>query len=158
MRGAAVLCALALMVAGAAPCIAEETGDSAEVAEARVEHPVVFWELGCHNAEASVVFFRDLFDWDIRQSANPILYHARSADEEGGINGAVFTLQKAKLPFLTVYVLVDDIEEKARLVEQRGGLIVEPPQEIPGGSRICLFNDPSGVTFAMLEQAPQEEE
>ena len=24
--------------------------------------------------------------------------------------------------------------------------------EIPGGSRICLFNEPSGVTLAMLEK------
>lgn len=26
------------------------------------------------------------------------------------------------------------------------------PFEIPGGSRICLFNEPSGVTLAMLEK------
>jgi predicted enzyme related to lactoylglutathione lyase len=31
-------------------------------------------------------------------------------------------------------------------------MIVEPPHEISPGTWICLFNDPSGVTFAMLEK------
>jgi len=26
------------------------------------------------------------------------------------------------------------------------------PFEIPSGSRVCLFNEPSGVTLAMLEK------
>ena len=31
-------------------------------------------------------------------------------------------------------------------------VFVEPPHEIGPGTWICLFNDPSGVTFAMLEK------
>jgi predicted enzyme related to lactoylglutathione lyase len=156
MRNPVALIAL-LLVAWAAACPGEEAGAPHEE-PAVVEHPVVFWELGCHDAETSVAFFRDLFGWDISQSANPILYNARTAGEGGGVNGAIFTLSKAKLPFLTVYVLVNDIEERARLVEELGGLVVEPPHEIQSGLWICLFNDPSGVTFAMIEQAPSEEE
>ncbi len=56
------------------------------------------------------------------------------------------------MPFLTFYVQVEDIDEKAKLIEQLGGYILEAPFEIPGGSRICLFNEPSGVTLAMLEK------
>ena len=41
---------------------------------------------------------------------------------------------------------------KAKLIEQLGGYILEAPFEIPSGSRICLFNEPSGVTLAMLEK------
>ncbi len=47
---------------------------------------------------------------------------------------------------------MDDIEEKARLVEEHGGLIRIPIQESPDGNRICLFNEPSGVTLAMIER------
>jgi len=38
------------------------------------------------------------------------------------------------------------------LIEQEGGFITIEPVEIPGGSKICLFNEPSGVTFAMIEK------
>lgn len=67
--------------------------------------------------------------------------------------GGVFTLRKARLPFLTMYVSVADIEAKAERVEELGGSVVEPPFEIPGGARICLFNESSGVTLAMIQAA-----
>jgi predicted enzyme related to lactoylglutathione lyase len=70
--------------------------------------------------------------------------------------GGIFTLRKAKLPFLTIYIRVDDIEAKAKKIEELGGFIVIPPQEVfSGGPRICLFNEPSGVTLAMIQRAPK---
>ena len=66
--------------------------------------------------------------------------------------GGIFTLKKAKLPFLTLFIKIKNIEEKAKLIEQEGGFITIEPVEIPGGSKICLFNEPSGVTFAMIEK------
>ena len=65
--------------------------------------------------------------------------------------GLVFTLRRAKLPFLTLYISVDDLDAKRRQVEEHGGAIVIEPTDI-GGERICLFNEPSGVTFAMIEK------
>lgn len=115
-------------------------------------NPVVFWELASHDAEASVEFFEKTFNWKIKKIPNTILYGVSSRSEDRGIDGGIFTLQKAKLPFLTIYILVDDIKEKARLIEESGGYIIEQPHEISSGSWICLFNDPSGVTFAMLQR------
>jgi len=60
--------------------------------------------------------------------------------------------KKAKIPFLTIYIQVEDIEWKVELIEQSGGYILEAPFIIPGGSRIYLFNEPSGVTLAMIEK------
>ncbi len=121
--------------------------------EALQGNPVVFWELASHDAETSVRFFEQVFGWEIAQAPGTILYEVSSRTDEGGISGGIFTLRQAKLPFLTVYILVDDIEEKARIIEESGGLIIEPPHVISSGSWICLFNDPSGVTFAMLQPA-----
>jgi len=67
------------------------------------------------------------------------------------IEGGIFTLRRAKLPFVSLYLQVEKIEEKAKLIEEKGGLVIEAPHETPGGSKICLFNEPSGVTFAMIE-------
>jgi uncharacterized protein len=67
--------------------------------------------------------------------------------------GGVFTLRRAKLPFLTIYIKVDDLDAKVKLIEKNGGTIVDPPLDLPGGSRICLFNEPSGVTLAMIQSA-----
>jgi predicted enzyme related to lactoylglutathione lyase len=62
-------------------------------------------------------------------------------------------LRRAKLPLLTIYIKVDDIDAKVKLIEEASGFIVDPPLDLPSGSRICLFNEPSGVTLAMIQAA-----
>ena len=121
------------------------------------KNPVVFWELACHDAEKSVAFFEKVFEWKTEMIPNTIIHGVETKQRDGGIDGGIFTLQKAKLPFLTIYIQVEDIEAKAKLIAESGGYIVGPPNEINPGTKICLFNDPSGVTFAMIEQTMTEE-
>jgi len=114
-------------------------------------NPVVFWEIASHNADESVAFLKKVFDWDIRFDDDLGFYQMPGDPSSGGIGGGVFTLRKAKLPFLTIFIAVDDVDAKAKLVEEHGGYIIEPPQKI-GNSYICLFNEPSGVTLAMIQK------
>lgn len=118
-------------------------------------NPVVMWELASHDQEKSVTFLRKLFDWELQfdDSLGFYLLPAEPGEKEDYYGGAVFTLGKARLPFLTIYVRVEDIEAKASLVRELGGHIIEEPNEVPGGAKICLFNEPSGVTFAMIQPA-----
>jgi uncharacterized protein len=102
--------------------------------------------------EKSVRFFREVFDWCIEFDEGLGFYiipGTTPADQS--LEGGIFTLRHAKLPFVSLYLRVEDIIEKARLVEEKGGRVIEMPHEIPGGSWICLFNNPSGVTFAMIQ-------
>jgi len=116
------------------------------------KNPVVFWELASHDMEKSVQFFRDVFDWEIEFSERLGFYVIPKIAPPGEeLDGAVFTLKRARLPFLTVYIQVEDIDAKAKLVVENGGFIVEAPFDISPNSRICLFNEPSGVTFAMIQ-------
>lgn len=135
-----------LLVLASLPAAAQEA------AEEETANPVVFWELASHDAQRSIAFLESVFDWEFDAPEGSALHVARTANDDGGINGGVFTLQQAKLPFLTIYIMVDDIEDKAKLIEKSGGKVLEPPHEIASGSWICLFNDPSGATFAMLQQ------
>jgi predicted enzyme related to lactoylglutathione lyase len=125
--------------------------------EEAAKNPVVFWELACHDSEKSVEFFEKVFEWKTEMIPNTIIHGIETKQQDGGIDGGIFTLQKAKLPFLTIFIQVEDIEAKAKLIAESGGLIVIEPNEINPGTMICLFNDPSGVTFAMIEQKPAEE-
>ena len=116
------------------------------------KNPVVFWELASQDMEVSVEFFREVFEWQIDYSDRLGFYIVpESGGEDVSIDGAIFNLRKAKLPFLTVFIQVEDIIEKARQIEEHGGFILEEPQKVPSGAHICLFNEPSGVTFAMIE-------
>ncbi|MGD8758810.1 MAG: VOC family protein [Anaerolineales bacterium] len=117
------------------------------------KNPVVFWELASHDAEASVRFLRDVFEWDVSFDEGLGFYIVPDSEPGRKIDGGVFTLKKAKLPFLTIYIEVDDLEAMVKSIEEHGGHIVEPPLDLPSGSRICLFNEPSGVTLAIIQSS-----
>ena len=123
------------------------------------KNPIVFWELATQDMEKSVAFFRKVFEWQVDFNEKLGFYFIpHTTPENESIEGAIFTLRKAKLPFMALYIQVEDIQEKAKLIEENGGLILEAPFKIPSGSKICLFNDPSGVTFAMIEPRIQGEQ
>jgi len=121
------------------------------------KNPVVFWELASHDMERSVEFFRKVFQWEITFNEKIGFYQVPPFEESNAASGGyIFTLKRAKLPFVAVYILVEDIEAMARKVEENGGYIVSPPNAITPAYKVCLFNEPSGVTFAMIEPARPE--
>ena len=115
-------------------------------------NPVVYWELASHDASKTVDFLKKVFDWDFEYDARTTI-HELPVELTPVQGGGVFTLRRAKLPFLTIYIKVDDLDAKVKLIEENGGFIADPPLDLPGGSRICLFNEPSGVTLAMIQSA-----
>jgi uncharacterized protein len=116
------------------------------------KNPVVFRELATHDMDAATALFKAVFDWnsefDERLGFN-IISDITLAEES--IAGGIFTPKRAKLPFVALDIRVENIYTKAELIKQQGGFIVDEPTETPGGTKICLFNEPSKVTFAMLE-------
>ena len=152
MRHLARIVLLSMLCALAGPALAGQDVPAGAEQESKPANPVLFWELASNDQEASVEFFRGVFDWKIEYNERIEFYQVSTGGGSGDVDGYIFSLTRAKLPFVTVYIQVDDIEAKVKLVEEKGGLVVLPPTvTVPGGPRICLFNDPSGVTFAMIE-------
>lgn len=118
--------------------------------------PIVWWELATHDADKSVAFFETVFGWELPFSEGAGFNLARPGAPAANMSGGgIFTLRKARLPFIALYIQVEDIGAKRDLVADNGGHIVEEPFAIDGGSQLCLFSDPSGVTWAMIQPAPE---
>jgi predicted enzyme related to lactoylglutathione lyase len=114
-------------------------------------NPIVYWELASNNAEKSVEFFKKAFNWDFKyDKASTIFELPKEFNQLRG--SGIFTLKNAKLPFLTVYIEVDDVYTKEKEIEKLGAFIVISAHEILPNVHICLFNEPSGVTFAMIQK------
>jgi len=116
-----------------------------------MSNPIVWWELATHDQEKSVKFFQDVFGWNLKFDEQAGFYTMKH-DPPHITGGGIFTLKRAKLPFISLYIQVDDIHAKAKEVQEHGGLIKDPPFEISPGTWLCLFNEPSGVEFAMMQQ------
>jgi predicted enzyme related to lactoylglutathione lyase len=117
------------------------------------QNPVRWWEIASHDAEKTKEFLERLFDWKSEYDERIGTWDFPAEPSDNGFaGGGVFTLKKAKLPFLTLYVQVDDVDERASRIEELGGHVVEAPFDVVEGVRICLFNEPSGVTLAMVQK------
>jgi predicted enzyme related to lactoylglutathione lyase len=118
------------------------------------DNPVVFWELASHDQDGSAKFFREVFGWDVKLDERIGFYRVNAPAGPDPAHGYIFTLKRAKLPFVAVYIQVKDIKVmRDRVVEHGGHIVLEPEEPVPG-SWVCLFNEPSGVTFAMVEERP----
>lgn len=113
-------------------------------------NPIIWWELATHDQEKTVKFFSKVFGWEFRFDENLGFYKMTNGNFALD-GGAIFTLRRAKLPFVALYIRVEDIHEKTKLIEENGGLIVDPPAELAQNEWLCLFNEPSGVTFGMIQ-------
>lgn len=114
-------------------------------------NPIVYWELASNSAEKSVEFFKKAFGWNFEYDKDSTI-HELEKDVSQIRAGGIFTQQKAKLPFLTLFIEVDDVYAKEKELEKLGAFIVIAAHEINPGIHICLFNEPSGVTFAMIQK------
>jgi len=116
-----------------------------------MSNPIVWWELATHDQEKSAKFFQDVFGWDLQLDEKVGFYKMQHSPPQI-TGGGIFTLKRAKLPFVSLYIQVEDIDLKAKEVEEHGGLVKDAPFEISPGVWLCLFNEPSGVEFAMIQQ------
>lgn len=115
------------------------------------ENPIVWWEIATHDAEKTVTFFREVFGWQIDFDEKAGFFKTRH-NPPTIAGGGIFTLRRAKLPFVALYISVDDIHAMVKRIQEHGGFIVDFPFDTGEGEWICLFNEPSGVTFAMIQE------
>ena len=68
-------------------------------------------------------------------------------------------------PHWLCYVVVDDIDTALNRVRERGGQVLNGPDEVPGGDRVAQCLDPHGAGFGLhqvkgqsLNEQSQEEQ
>src|SRR5688572_19633646 len=114
-------------------------------------------------------FYRQLFGWEKTGEmdmggGNMYFMYGMKGKMFGGIfnrppealavAGAAGTATMAGMPpFWLVYVHVKDVKKAVEATTRGGGMVKQPPMEVPGGS-IAILGDPQGVGFAVHAAAP----
>lgn len=110
-------------------------------------------ELATSDIEGAFAFYSELFGWDpitrmdMGPGAGVYLIFGKDGEQKGGIY-----LKPDEMPAppnWLPYVMVPDVDESVAVIEAGGGTIIQPPMEVPGGSRIAILMDPSGAAFAV---------
>ncbi len=102
-------------------------------------HPVVHFEIGCKNKEATSAFYEAAFGWKI--DAGPMGLVDTASGE--GIAGHVAALGHEPHQFTHFYVQTEDVAAHLKKIEELGGKTIVPPVPIPTGT-FAWFADLEG--------------
>ena len=109
-------------------------------------------ELATSDAEAAMSFYSDLFGWDVLMRmpldrGETYLIFGNNGIQRGGIYNKPADMPAP--PNWLHYAQVADADQGWRVAEAGGAKLVTGPMDVPGGSRIVAFFDPTGAAFAV---------
>ncbi len=116
-----------------------------------MSNPIVHWEIGASDDSKAHKFYQNVFGWKI-DAKNPMNYGMVDTGGQG-INGGIFKNPQG-VPYLTVYVMVDDLNAYLKKVEKAGGQTAMPPMDIPGVGQSAFFKDPDGLVVGLFKPLP----
>lgn len=108
--------------------------------------PVVHFEIGCKNQEATTKFFSALFGWEFQKYGSAAMV-GNLGPQAGtaGIGGHINSLGHDPHNYVTVYAQVDDLQKTLDQAAKLGGKTVVPPQEVPGMGTFAWLATPEGT-------------
>jgi predicted enzyme related to lactoylglutathione lyase len=127
--------------------------------------PVVHFELPAEDRERMAAFYAAAFGWQT-EALGPEMGNytvVTTTETEGGrpttpgtINGGFFLkTSDAASQYPSVVISVQDVNVALRAVEQAGGTVAGPPQEIPGVGLYGSFHDSEGNRLSLLQPLPR---
>ena len=115
-------------------------------------------ELATTDLEAAGKFYTELLGWNLKKSAAVGMeYHEigvtghehLGGDRFGGMYKMGPEYGSAPSHWMS-YVAVEDVDAKAKRVEELGGKVCVPPTDIPNTGRFCVITDPTGATLSLI--------
>ncbi|MGI9519767.1 MAG: VOC family protein [Pirellulaceae bacterium] len=103
--------------------------------------PIVYFEIAGQDGAALQQFYRDLFGWEISDSASI------SSESTGGLPGGIREDPADKV----LYMGVSEIDEQLEKIVAGGGEVVLPRTVVEGVVTFALFRDPAGNLLGLAE-------
>lgn len=118
--------------------------------------PVVHFEIGCRNQQATVDFYSKLLGWNVQTYGGAAMIDTGHPPMSPGmISGHIQALGHEPHNYVTVYAAVDDLEATLKHAESLGGRTIVPPTEVPGMGHFAWFADPEGTCMGLWKSTTQ---
>lgn len=126
---------------------------------------VVHFEIPADDRERARKFYQEALDWRIEPVPGMNYSMVITADMDdngqpvaaGAINGGMMA-REGQITHPVITVDVPDINATLERVEQLGGSVVMPKNEIPGKGFTAYFKDSEGNVMGLWENLPAEGE
>ncbi len=108
---------------------------------------VVHIEISTRNAEETIKFYQELFDWKVERF--PEMNYTTWEAPEGPGGGFSPLTEANKAGDVLIHVSSDDIEADLKKAKALGATILREKQEIPNIGWWGVFKDPTGNKIAL---------
>jgi predicted enzyme related to lactoylglutathione lyase len=108
---------------------------------------VVHVEIPAADVQAAGKFYQELLGWKIQYDSQMNYSMWEAGDGSGG--GFPEVSDSVPAGKVLVYIHSDDIEADLKKVEQLGGKVIHPKDEIPQTGWFALFEDPTGNVLGL---------
>ena len=112
--------------------------------------PVVHFEIAGKNGAKSREFYGKLFGWTYEVMKEMDYGVVAAAVPGQSIGGGVGSTQPGAPPYLTFYVMVDDLSAYLKRAESMGATTILPPTPIPNVGACAMFTDPDGLMVGLF--------
>ena len=112
------------------------------------QHPIVHIEIAAQDREAASQFYSDVFGWKVQQL--PEMNYA-TFESEGGPGGGFNPVENDPVGPVIVYINTDDLDTSLKKIQDSGGKVVSPKNDIPGMGQYAIFTDPTGNALGLFQ-------
>jgi uncharacterized protein len=115
------------------------------------DNPKVDWfEVLGPDPKALWSFYRELFGWEIKESAPDadMVYGQVDTGADRGITGGIGGTPDGQ-PHVTVYARVEDLQKYLDRADELGGTTIMPPMKVDDHTTIAVIRDPQGTMFGL---------
>jgi len=120
-----------------------------------------WFELNTRNLDRALDFYTKVFGWDyyskVMLNMNYTIFFAGDKFIAGCIQMTDEFPKDLPSHWMT-YFQVNNIDASVKLVKELGGTVCFPPVEIEGmKEKMCMINDPCGVSMQLMGEVPRKE-
>jgi hypothetical protein len=118
-----------------------------------MESTICHFEIPAEDLAAARDFYSKLFGWEVVGTAKeaPEYMLVRTSPEEGALGGALFKRGEDGRG-VTLYVMVESIDDAVTRLEELGGAVVVPRAAVPGMGWTVLARDPQGTPIGLFQE------
>jgi uncharacterized protein len=120
----------------------------------------VWYELMTPDAAGAKAFYDAVLGWNIdaQPTPGPVEYRMIGRSDGGNAGGVLRLTDEMKQhgarPTWLGYVAVDDVDASVSSIEQAGGKVLMPANDIPDVGRIAMVADPQGAPIYVMKPIP----
>lgn len=116
---------------------------------------VIHFELSTTNPEQTLQFYSKVFGWEFKQFDPNYWLVYTGANGEEGIDGAIMRASDGQASTINTIQVVS-VDEFSKTIVESGGKVTSEKMEIPGVGHFAYCQDPTGLTFGIIEFNKQE--